>query len=313
MSVSDCAVLAADAVVPAAVSAPKEASLAGAARRGRWSRQALADVVAAADLVAVTLAGLVPAALYNQSHASDLDWQRTLQASLIAGILAVLCLKSVDMYDRSRIHDFPRRFSPIAGNTLIAIAAIVGIVLPASAGSADWWIWAGLWFVVATTLVAAIHNIAHVVFRRLTSTGRFDRQVAVFGAGPIARRIHDHIAANDLGARFAGLYDDRKDQDRIDPMGLDVVGRLADLVAAARERRVDKVIIALPQLADGRIADIARRFEGTDATVHIVTHIASDVVGKPRAHNVSNIGHVGLLDVRTSEPRHGWRAMFATA
>lgn len=284
------------------------------ARRGRLSRQFAVDAVAAIDLVAVAVAGALPAAIYAQTAAGDLNWQRVVQASLVAGILTVLCLKSGDTFETSRVHDFPLEPRRIAGNVAIGIGATMGLGLPASAGAMDWWIWLAVWFTAAFGLTLVLHASARNVLRRWTQSGRFDSRVAVFGAGPIARRIHDHIAGNDLGVRFAGLWDDRKDQQRIDPMGLAVEGRLSDLVHSARRGQVDQIIIALPQAADGRIADIARRFDDTSASVHIVTHIASDVVGKPKSHNVSNIGHVGLLDVRKlTAAANGWRGLFTTA
>lgn len=281
-------------------------------RPRRLSRQFAVDTVAALDLAAVTVSGTVPAYIYSLT-AADVSWQRVAQASLVAGILAVLCFKSADTYDSTRVHDFPHSPRRIASNVGIAIAAVMSLALPASASGGDWWIWLAVWFSAAFGLVLTIHTTARAVLRAWTRAGRFDRRVAVFGAGPIALRIRDHIAGNDLGVRFAGLWDDRMNQERIDTMGLPVEGRLDDLVRAARRARVDSVIIALPQAADGRIAEIARLFDDTGTSIHIVTHIASDVVGKPKAHNVSNIGHVGLLDVRSRRPDTGWRALFATA
>lgn len=291
---------------------PLLATVDGAAP-GRLSRQLAVDAVAALDLMAVAAAGFLPAHMYTAAGGPAVDWQHVGQSSLIAGLLTVLCLKAGDSYDASRVHDFPVEPRRISANVLMGTAAMMGLGMPASAGTGDWWIWLAVWFLTAAVPVIAIHAAARGILRRLTLAGRFDRRVAVFGAGPIARRIFDHIDGNDLGARFAGLWDDRKDQDRIEPMGLTVDGRLADLVAAARAGRIDQVIIALPQAADGRIADIARQFDDTGASVHIVTHIASDVVGKPRAHNVSNIGHVGLLDVRKRDTAAGWRGLFTTA
>ena len=286
----------------------------GSGDRGHMSRQAAVDALAGLDLLAITLAGVLPGLLYIHGSGTGLDWQHIGQASVIAGILTVLCLKSGDAYDASRVHDLPVQPGRIAANVAISVAAMMGLGLPATLSHADLWLWLAVWFGAGTGLVVALHAMARAVLRRWTRAGRFDRRVAVFGAGPIARRIHDHIAGNDLGVRFAGVWDDRKDEARLEPMGLVVAGRLADLVDKARHGSVDQVIIALPQAADGRIADIARRFDDTGASVHIVTHIASDVVGRPKAHNVSTIGHVGLLDVRTrTESAGGWRDLVSMA
>lgn len=303
--------IAADGEVDVAA-APRGASGTGA--KGHMSRQAAVDTLAGLDLLAITIAGVLPALIYQHGAGPGLNWPHVGQASVIAGILTVLCLKSGDAYDASRVHDLPVQPGRIAANVAISIGAMMGLGLPSTLSQSDLAIWLVVWFGAGAGLVVVLHTLARRVLRRWTLAGRFDRRVAVFGAGPIARRIHDHLAANDLGVGFAGVWDDRKDEARVDPLGLDIVGRLPDLVAAARRGEVDQIIIALPQAADGRIADIARRFDETQASVHIVTHIASDLVGKPRKSNVSNIGHVGLLDVRTrAETETGWRSLLAIA
>ena len=141
-------------------------------------------------------------------------------------------------------------------------------------------------------------NIAHLALNRLVAAGRFDQRIAVFGAGSIARRVHDHLANLREGIHFAGVFDDRIGENRINPEGLPVAGRLTELIDAARTGHIDQIVIALPQSADRRIADIARRLEQLPVSIHIVTHISSDFIESDASHRVSNVGPVGLMDVK---------------
>src|SRR5690606_12533321 len=111
-----------------------------------------------------------------------------------------------------------------------------------------------------------------------SASGRFDRRVAVFGAGQIARRVHDTLADPKLGITFVGVYDDRMDDDRVNPEGLAVAGKLDELIEAARAERIDQIVIALPQSADRRMSEVARRLEQLPVSIHVVTHISSDLV-----------------------------------
>ena len=84
-----------------------------------------------------------------------------------------------------------------------------------------------------------------------------------------------------------------------------MAGKLNELIAAARNDEIDRIIIALPQSAGERIAMIARKLEHLPVSLHIVTHIASDLMDAQPQHLVSSLGSVGLLDVK-SKPMSGW-------
>lgn len=109
-------------------------------------------------------------------------------------------------------------------------------------------------------------GIAHAVLARMSASGRFQRSIAVFGAGTISRRVHDHLNHSDTGIKFVGVYDDRIGDDRINPEGLEVSGKLSDLLSEAAAGNIDDIVIALPPSAESRIADIARKLEQAPVT-----------------------------------------------
>jgi putative colanic acid biosynthesis UDP-glucose lipid carrier transferase len=208
------------------------------------------------------------------------------------------------MYDTNRVHDLPISPEKLLSSMALACVAVLGLGIPFNAGEVHLWVWYSTWIAASYTLLLLNRMIAHHVLAAIAATGRFDMRIAVFGAGTIARRVADHLADPSQHIAFVGLYDDRG-EDRVDAAGLEIRGRLDDLIALGRSGAVDSIIVALPQSADNRIATVTRQLEQVPTSVHVVTHIASDLVETGPAHKVSALGPVGLLDVKP-RPLSGW-------
>lgn len=269
------------------------------------SRNVALDIVALIDIAAVACGTILPASIYGHFGDVTIEWAVTARAALIAGFIAYLMLRNAGLYDTARTHDLPVSPATLLIALLIAIGCVIGLGLPISHLQWHILLWYALWISASYTMILLARGVSHAVLARLTRAGRFERRIAVFGAGNIARRVRDHLKANDSGVRFCGLYDDRIGEDRLNSEGLVVDGTLADLLDAAERERFDEIIIALPQSADGRIAAIVRSLERAPCSLHIVTHIASDYVEAKRALRVSSIGSVGLLDVK-ERPLSDW-------
>jgi putative colanic acid biosynthesis UDP-glucose lipid carrier transferase len=264
----------------------------------RLSRRVAADVVGFLDILAVVCGSIMPAAIYAAGGGIAPKWATVIQIGLVTAIVAHGCLRNWNMYDTRKMHDFPVDPARLLGALALAFMALLGLGMPFGAGQAHMWIWYAAWMSTSFTLLLWNRIMARMVLSNLTRAGRFDMRVAVFGAGVIARRVHDHLVDPRLGISFAGVYDDRKDQGRLNPEGLVVTGRLEDLIADGREGLIDQVVIALPQAADRRASEIARRLEQLPVSLHIVTHLASDLVEVAATHKVSSLGSIGMLDVK---------------
>ena len=273
--------------------------------KGRLSRQVVADLIGVADFTSVFLGGLLPALIYRNAGNIVADWALLTQASFAAAVICYLCLKNWGMYDTTRMHDFPVHPGRLLAAIVFSFIALAGVGMPHALQDGHLWIW----FLVAAsgayTMTLVVRGLAHPMLQRLTASGYFDERVAVFGAGQIARRVHDHLINPESGVRFAGVYDDRAGTDRINPEGLEVDGKLDDLIETCRSESIDKIVIALPQSADNRISHVAKKLERLPVSIHIVTHMASDLVEEGPAHKVSNIGTVGMLDVK-QKPLTDW-------
>ncbi|MEZ5842518.1 MAG: undecaprenyl-phosphate glucose phosphotransferase [Hyphomicrobiaceae bacterium] len=264
----------------------------------RWSRRVAIDVIGLGDVAAVVAGLALAATLHVRDAGPALKAMQLLQAGLVAALVVHICLRSAGHYRTDRLHALPAQ--PLVLLTCLAVAwlAGLGLGLPSAVSNGQFAIASATWIAASFALMLANRLVGARILSRATRDGRFDTRVAVFGAGAVARRVHDHLAADLGGIRFVGVYDDRLADERLNAEGLRVSGRLDDLVAAARDGAIDAIVIALPAQADGRIAAVARRLEHLPVSLHVVTHLASDLVGEGPAHRVSSLGAVGLLDVK---------------
>lgn len=281
---------------PSIETAPS-AQTASARPSRRLSRQVAADTVAIGDVCAIVFGGLLPALIYAMIGGVQLDQVLLVQSTLVAGFITHLCLRFRGMYDTTRMDRFPQ----VPLELLIAVSCglfgVLGIGLPLALRNMHLVVWYSAWMSASFTLILLNRLIARKILAEFAAAGRFDQRIAVFGAGQIARRVHDYLKSPGLGIHFSGVFDDRAGQDRLNPEGLTVAGKLDDLITECREGRIDRIVIALPQSANERVAGIVKKFDLLPVSTHVVTHIASDLV-QSGIHNVSNLGPVGLLDVK---------------
>jgi len=271
----------------------------------RWSRRVAADLVGFADALAVTLGALTPAVIYSLAGGLAINWPRYLQVCLITSVLAYGFLKSYGMYDTTRMHDFPVRPLRLAASLVFANLAILGLGLPFAPGDVHMWVWHTVAVALGFLALAHTRLLARHVLAQLTRTGRFDARVAVYGSGAIALRVRDFLADPSLAITFAGVFDDRTDTARQPGDGPALAGRLDDLIARSRAGEIDRIIIALPQSADRRTELIAGRLAHLPVSLHVVTHIASDLIDDTVLHRVSQLGPIGLIDIKP-KPLYGW-------
>jgi Undecaprenyl-phosphate glucose phosphotransferase len=287
-------------LVPA-MSCPQQSS----APRKLWSRHVASDLIAVCEAIAVVLGGLLAPAIYASAGAIEPAWPTIIQSALIAALIYRMSLSSAGMYDAARSHDFAVRPGPMLSSLAFAVVAALSLGTPTHFGLQNHLIWLLLWAAASFSGAVLVRTIASDLMAAATAAGRFDERIAVYGAGHIARRVHDHLSNSALGLRFVGVFDSRGTSDRVNAEGLTVAGGLDDLVQACQEGRIDRIIIALPQIAERRVNDIARRFEDLSVNLHIVTHLATDMLGATRPHHVSHLGTVGLMDIK-SKLHTGW-------
>ena len=281
------------------------ATLVTGAPKKLWSRQVAADIIGICEAMGVIAGGLLPTAVYAAAGALEPNWPTVIQSALVAALIYRMSFMSAGMYDTARAHDFSLRPTHMLGSLMLAVLVAISLGAPKQLDTPNLAIWYLLWIAASYAGAILVRTIASDFMIAKTAQGRFDERIAVYGAGHVARRVHDHLSNPALGLRFVGVYDSREARERINAEGLTIAGGLDDLVEACRQGRIDRIIIALPQIAERRVNDIARKFEDLSVHLHIVTHLATDYLGANRSHQVSQLGPVGLMDIK-SKLHAGW-------
>ena len=239
-----------------------------------------------------------------------LDLART---GLIACLIAYGCFTHWQLYNTDRMKSFPVRADRIILGTAIAILAVRGISVSANAAPTYLeFISPIIWLGLASALLIIYRLAARELIAKLAHAGFFDERVAVYGIGQIAERVEAYVREAGNGMRFVGAFDDRTDNERREDGDVELSGSLGDLIETGRGGGVDRIIVALPQAADRRLAEITRELDQLPVTVHAVTHFSSDLVSGRGSHKVSNLGPVGLINVK-ERPLADWSPIIKRA
>ena len=165
--------------------------------------------------------------------------------------------------------------------------------------------WLDLYLALVVTGLVGARIALYFVIYMLAEAGRVRRKVAIFGAGPQAAMLLEHIALERPHInRIVGIFDDRLDRVPKEIARVPVRGTTQDLLRHARSNGLDEVIIALPWSADERIVSMIKQLRELPVKVRI----ASDLVTfKFPGQIVSDDLFRGLpmFDI-VSKPLAGW-------
>ncbi len=274
--------------------------------RARWSRKVAADIVGFGDMLIIIIALLIPCLLLTTLVDQFPRRLELVRSGLLACLVAYPCFNHWQLYDTRRMGAFPVRPDRIMMATAIAMIAVIGISIPVGATASMIMVtWPLIWFCAASAMLIFYRATVRDLFASLARSNYFDERIAVYGVGKIAERVEHYIREAGDGQRFIGAFDDRTSQERVEDQILPAVGQLGDLIQAGRDGRVDRIIVALPQAADGRLAEIKRELEQLPVTVHAVTHFSDDLLTESASHKVTNLGPIGLINVK-ERPLSDW-------
>lgn len=294
---------------PQSMNAAAAASAAGQMLNGggRWSARIASDIVALIDVAAVLLAGCIDWQLHGLAGAAPSGGTlATVELAFLCAAVVHFVLHELNDYDGARMAAFPAHPGQIALAVSIAFSVVISVAYSFGATESYPRSWFPAWLAIAVMLITVVRFAARRFLARYAKAGYFDTSLAVYGGGRIARKLMEHITAGGSGVRLVGVYDDRQDPSRADWQDLPYVGGLTDLIQAGRDGLIDQIVIALPQSADQRIAQIARRLEQLPVRISVCTHIASDLIDAETVrHRVSSLGPVGLLETKR-KPLADW-------
>ncbi len=144
-----------------------------------------------------------------------------------------------------------------AGVLVVVFGAL--LVLRPEADVAESWLL--VWAAASFAALAVERGLVWWLMRVLTRQGRLERRTAIVGGGAAGGELIQALADQpDSDLRLIGLFDDRNDQRSPEVVaGLPKLGTVTDLVAFARNTRIDLVIFALPITAEDRLLQMLRK------------------------------------------------------
>ncbi len=158
--------------------------------------------------------------------------------------------------------------------------------------------------------IVALRFGGSATVRYFAKQGVFVRNVAVLGGGDQGKRFLSHVAQMKMDfVNVVGVFDDRTD--RVEPVveGHRLLGNLRDLVAFARENRVDDVVIALPWSADQRLQTIIDRLRELPVNIHLSSDLAGFSFNCREAP--AHFERARMFEV-TNTPLSGWGSVLKT-
>ncbi|KAB2851342.1 MAG: hypothetical protein F9K44_01850, partial [Hyphomicrobiaceae bacterium] len=267
--------------------------------RVRWSRRVAVDIIELADAMMIISGAVLTYLVHARSpFGPAMNFVLAIEAGLILALITTGFFRHAGLYDTRKMDAFPVRPLVVLARMGLTFCLAVSLALSFHVVSITPVTWFPLWFAASYAAVTGGRLAASAYLRRKASQGYFHSNVAVFGSGVIARRLRDYLVAHETGMHLIGVYDDRNERALQPAEALEPNGTLEDLIAEGRRGTIDQIIIALPASADARIAEVARRLEQIPASMHVCTHILSDLIDRKTAsYNLSSIGPIGLIDI----------------
>ena len=169
----------------------------------------------------------------------------------------------------------------------------------------------GLWYLFGLVTLFAGRLIVSVTVRQLLARGIMERRAAIVGGGEHAAGLIEALErGGETDIRLCGVFDERDDPRSPDLVaGYPKLGNIDDLVAYARNTRLDLIIFSLPVTAEARILTMLQKLWVLPVDIRLAAHMQK-LRFRPR--NYSYIGALPMFDV-ADKPFSDWDLLVKAA
>ena len=223
--------------------------------RSRLTGWTLGVIFRLADATALTLVSAA-AALASRALSHGVGWAGVTPFA-IGALVVAWSLWIVGAYGFSPREELARHLTGVSAGFLLAALALAllmtGFRLTAVPSPRF-----AQWFCGSLAMLCGLHGVWWSVVKQWRAKGRLTPNIVVVGATANAERLVE-VALKGRDAAVLGVFDDRADRSPRDIAGVAMLGDTQALVEHRIMPYVDKVVIAVPQVAQARVRELIER------------------------------------------------------
>lgn len=271
-------------------------------RHFRFAPDIIPGVIRSADGLVFLAVGAL-SFLFPQGNDAPLD-QPHVGALITIVFLYFILASTARLFEVGAVMRPISRADDILVSTLTALFLFLAFAfaLGVSEKVSEWWL---LQFVVSAAFgLLAMRAAIGAGLRALARRGVVGRNLVVLGCGEQAQRfLAKHRRTAPYFTRLHGVYALRGEDEAAHIERSALLGTLQDLLVAAREGRVDDVVVALPWNADRELLSVVEALKELPVNVYL----SSDLVGFELAFRpvLGDFGETPVFEVVT-RPISGW-------
>ncbi|MFM2482023.1 undecaprenyl-phosphate glucose phosphotransferase [Celerinatantimonas sp. YJH-8] len=151
------------------------------------------------------------------------------------------------------------------------------------------------WFVVTWIVLLGYRYLTRKLLRSFRNRGHNIRHVAIVGTGELAGELASRIRRNSwMGLKVEGFYDEEKNIKSNEVSSLCHVYDLNQLIIKSRQKKFERIYIALPITNQSCISDLMRELSDSACTVLYVPDIFTFELLNSRVDNVDGLPVINI-------------------
>ncbi len=152
-------------------------------------------------------------------------------------------------------------------------------------------------FLLDLFLLAAFRLGVGLSLRGLKKRGYGLNRVLIVGNGESGAAIAQAVEAElGLGFSLVGFTDDEREPGEEGPLGLPILGRIADTARIIQQEGIEEVIIALPSAEYARVEQVVYDLQTWPVRIRIVPDFFKLIMVRSRVESVSGIPLIGVRE-----------------
>lgn len=256
------------------------------------NKSSFATLYRLVDLVTITLIFFL--VLYSR----DVLIQQSIMLTLLVSIISFNILaEALDLYRswRTQSNTSLLRMTIVTWGVTSLMVLLWAYFFPSAVPFNDQTLWLFLFAVMPALM------LWRMIFREILfiqrKRGHNSRSAAVIGATAGGYNLCMQLLENDqLGIQLFGLFDDRAPSRLPHEFQNQIAGKISDVLAAAKEGKIDYIYIAMPMSAETRIMDILNQCSDTTCNVYIIPNFFIYNLLNARWQSVGSVQTLSVFD-----------------